>query len=111
MTDEIKNEEKNECKCFCKSKEFKKFLITSLGTFVGVYCALSLFAALHRPPMMPHHAYTFPGMRYGCPCKMIKHHNHHFVKGVMPDRTRFQKSNLDKYSPVPFESQQPNTTK
>ena len=39
--------------CFCQSKGFRKFLTTALGTFVGVYCALSLFAALHKPPMPP----------------------------------------------------------
>lgn len=50
MIEENKNlEVKNEC--FCQSKWFKKFLATALGTFVGVFCALSLFAALHKPPM------------------------------------------------------------
>ncbi len=39
--------------CFCQTKWFKKFLTTALGTFVGVFCALSLFAALHKPPMPP----------------------------------------------------------
>ena len=43
--------EKREC--FCQSKWFRKFLTTALGTFVGVFCALSLFAALHKPPMPP----------------------------------------------------------
>ena len=79
---------KNET-CFCKSEGFKKFLVVSLGTFVGGFCAISLFAALHKPPMMPmmpmmprHHM----GMHHGghhmmkhncdCPChkKMMKKH-------------------------------------
>lgn len=52
MTDENKIVEvKHEC--FCQSKDFRKFLVTALGTFVGVFCALSLFAALHKPPMPP----------------------------------------------------------
>lgn len=54
MTEENKgvNEEvKNTC--FCQSKGFRKFLTIALGTFVGVFCALSLFAALHKPPMPP----------------------------------------------------------
>ena len=49
MTEEIKTEEK-ECKCFCRSEGVKKFVIVALGTFVGVYAALSLFVAAHKPP-------------------------------------------------------------
>lgn len=50
MTEENKMVEvKNEC--FCQSKWFKKFLVKALAVFVGTYCALSLFAALHKPPM------------------------------------------------------------
>lgn len=61
MSDENKNldiqEVKEEKKCFCKSEEFKKFLIVTFGSFVGVFLALSLFAALHKPPMpiAPHY--------------------------------------------------------
>lgn len=55
MTNENNNvvtvEEKKEC--FCQSKGFRKFLIVAGGSFVGVFCALSLFAALHKPPMPP----------------------------------------------------------
>jgi hypothetical protein len=53
MSDEIREEQKGteECKCICQSKAFRKFLVIALGSFVGVFCALSLFAALHRPPM------------------------------------------------------------
>lgn len=51
MTEEQNFEVKEEkCNCICHSKEFKKFLVIALGSFVGVFCALSLFAALHRPP-------------------------------------------------------------
>ena len=60
MTDENKIEGFNygvnqgvQNECFCKSKWFRKFLTTALGSFVGVFCALSLFAALHKPPMPP----------------------------------------------------------
>ena len=52
MTDENKIVEVKQ-ECFCRSKSFKKFLITALGTFVGVFCALSLFSALHKPTMPP----------------------------------------------------------
>ena len=50
MNEEKAIEEK-ECKCFCKSEGFRNFLITALGTFVGVYMALSLFTSIHKPPM------------------------------------------------------------
>ena len=54
MSDENHNVEVKEekCNCFCHSKGFRKFLVIALGSFVGVFCALSLFAALHKPPMM-----------------------------------------------------------
>lgn len=51
MTEEIRTE--NKCKCLIKCECVKKFIVVALGTFVGFYCALSLFAALHKPPM-PH---------------------------------------------------------
>ena len=59
MTEEIKNVDVKEekCNCICQSKGFRKFLIVAGGTFVGVFCALSLFAALHKPPMMMHPAH------------------------------------------------------
>jgi len=53
MTEEKTTEiiKETECKCFCKSEGFRNFLITALGTFAGVYMALSLFSAIHKPPM------------------------------------------------------------
>lgn len=51
MTEEmIKETQKEECKCFCKSEGFRNFVVVATGTFVGVFCAISLFAALHKPP-------------------------------------------------------------
>ena len=70
-------EENTEIKheCICQSKGFRKFLTISLGTFVGAYCALSLFAALHKPPMMPPCPYGggMPRPAVQCPCGC----NHH----------------------------------
>ena len=43
--------EKKECNCFCRSEGFRNFVVTALGTFVGVYMALALFSAIHKPPM------------------------------------------------------------
>jgi len=51
MTDENKTVEEEKHTCLCRSKGFRKFLIVTGGTFVGVFLALSLFAALHKPPM------------------------------------------------------------
>ena len=53
-------ESKEQCKCFVHCECIRKFFIVALGSFVGVFCALSLFAALHRPPMP-------------CPMKMKMH--------------------------------------
>ena len=90
MSDEVKitTETKEEHKCFCQSKGFRKFLVIALGTFVGVYSALCLFTALHKPMMPPHgFGYGFgapmpPAMQ--CPCKQFK--MHHFDKGPRGDR-------------------------
>ena len=76
MTDENKevNEMENQREnreCFCQSKWFRKFLVTTAGTFVGVFCALSLFAALHKPPMPP------CAFGYGKMMRPAMHCNHH----------------------------------
>lgn len=80
MTEEIKvtneTEKKEGCNCFCHSEGFRRFLTIALGTFVGVYAALSLFAATHRPPM------PFGGFGFGapgfapCPYQKVIHHRH-----------------------------------
>ena len=77
MTEENKgvNYEENKVEkreCFCQSKWFRKFLTTALGTFVGVFCALSLFAALHKPPMPP------CPFGYGRMMRPPMHCHHHF---------------------------------
>ena len=84
MSDEIKVtneiENKPEHKCICQSEFFRKFLVIALGTFVGFYCALSLFAALHKPPMMHHQGFGGPAPIVApCPCGCM--HRHHFKGG------------------------------
>ena len=96
MSNEVKEPEEKECKCFCKSEGFRKFLTIALGTFVGVYCALSLFSALHKPPMFSPHQ----GFR-NCPCKMM--HHHHFVKPNMGDVKNLPPQGQEKRAP--FERQ------
>lgn len=79
MSNENYNVEIKEEKCFCHSKWFKKFLLVTVGSFLGVFLALSLFAALHKPPMMP------PACPCGCGCPLMRpamHHHHHFDRGA-----------------------------
>ncbi len=67
MSEETKNEIKQEC--FCKSELFQRTLAVTIGSFIGVFCAMNLFFALNKPPvMMFHHPY---------------HHYHHFSKQRM----------------------------
>ena len=86
MSDEIKitnnnghdeNNHEHDEKCFCKSKGFKKFLTIALGTFVGVYCALCLFSALHKPPMImgPQGGFGGAPIARPCPCKTMHHYH------------------------------------
>ena len=64
MTNENERIEEVKHECLCQNKGFRNFLVIATGTFVGVFCALSLFAALHKPPMM-----------MPCPChRMMGHH-------------------------------------
>lgn len=93
MSDEIKVETKEECKCFCHSKGFRKFLVVATGTFVGVFCALSLFAALHKPPMPPCPCGAYPMMRPPMA------HPHHFDKGPRGDFHKMKKE-FSKGAPV-----------
>ena len=53
---DVENNVEIKQECFCQ-KRFKDVLAIAIGSFIGVYCALSLFAAIHKPPchMMHHH--------------------------------------------------------
>ena len=100
MTEEIKVTEEKQT-CLCQSKGFKKFLIVAGGSFVGVFLALSLFAALHKPPMppMPMNPYAFggPGPQMVRPCHC---HHHHFDKGHRGDfHKKIMKDRMGKQLP------------
>ena len=100
----MSEEEKNETKCICQHKGFRKFVVIALGTFVGVYCALSLFAAIHKPPMYTPCRFAGgygmqPPIAAPCPCY---HHRHHFDKFQKPDRGNFVKVIRAKQEPAPF---------
>ena len=90
MSEENKNVVIETKKCFCESLLFKEFITKTLAVFVGVFCALSLFSALHRPKMPP------------CPCiKMMKrppihHMYHHRGPAKFEKYTRMQKADFYK---------------
>lgn len=90
-------QKERECKCFCHSECFKDFLKIALGSFVGVFCALSLFAALHKPPvcpMMPHPMFMPP-----------MHQHHHFDRGQKGDfhKVKLERKNFERKIPVKVE--------
>lgn len=86
MSEEVKNVEiKNGC--FCKERA-KDILTIAIGSFVGVYFALSLFAACHRPHF-PYHTIKAGGY-HGAMQRQIDHQPmRHFDKKMAPER--FQK--------------------
>ena len=108
MSDEEKIVEKkdDECKCFCKSEGFRNFLTIALGTFVGVYAALSLFTAIHKPPIMPPcgHRFMYGGpapIAAPCPFRQSEHKSFHKPhREHRPDFDKVDKFNKDK---APFE--------
>lgn len=102
---EINEKKEKECKCFCHSKGFKRFLTVALGTFVGVYCALCLFTALHRPPMPPQNFMPPVGIHNRCPYAMMQHHFDKADKGK--DRGCHKPKKCNNNVPAPFEQQRP----
>ena len=102
MTDEVKVvEEKHEC--LCQNKYFKKFIVVTSGTFVGAFLALSLFAALNKPPM------PVP-MPMPCPCQqqMVRPDfaPRHFDRGDRGEfHKKFEKHRADR--PVPPRTDRP----
>lgn len=107
MSEEIKNEEEKKCCCVCKffkTEAFQKFLIVALGTFLGMFCAMSLFFALHKPPMM-HHGHHF---RDGGANMERPMGQHHFKEHKNFDKGEFMpKPNFDK--PMPADAPKPET--
>ena len=93
---ECENEKKE---CLCQSKGFRKFLIIASGSFVGVYLALSLFFAIHKPPVF----IPFPPQaQVQCPCAMM----HHMRKFDRPNKPNFEKRIPQDFGQrPPFEAQ------
>ena len=76
----VEKEEKECCVCkLIRCENCKKFLVVALGTFVGVFCALSLFTAVNKPMMPPT---PHPFFNQGAPMiEMTMHRRHHFGEG------------------------------
>lgn len=99
MTEEKTTEitKETECKCFCKSEGFRNFVVTALGTFAGVYMALSLFGAIHKPPMpCPCHFMRPPMMMHG----QFKHNKdfkkfHKEFKGEINEGNKVKTPDID----------------
>lgn len=92
MTDEKKLEETKNC--ICTSKGFRKFLIVTFGSFFGVFFALSLYGALHKPPV------PCPGMQpqpyhHECRCDRNRPHGD-FHKKMKPPIDQKAPINVDK---------------
>ena len=101
---EIETTEK-KCNCFLCSTWFKKFLVKTLAVFVGTFSALSLFAALHKPPMIKPVPFG-PGMMRPCHCKM-HHYNYH--KGPKADfYKKMEKRDFQKFEKRDFEQKENN---
>jgi len=90
-----------EKKCICQNETVRKIFVIAVGTFVGVYAALSLFAATHRPPMMRPCPMAY-GMRppMAAPCPFHRHH--HFDKKFIGDKKDFIKDIDGQEGPAPF---------
>ena len=102
MTNENQSVENNEVRnvCFCQSEGVKRFLITALGSFVGVFCAICLFAALNKPPMPP--CPYAPMMRapIHCPCHLGKQERGKF-------QHKFEQRNFKRVEKRDFREQPP----
>ena len=95
----VQTVKEKECQCFCKSEGFRNFVITALGTFAGVYMALSLFTAVHKPPM-PCHCFRPPMQMHGQFRGQDGMHKfdrafHKDFKGKLKEGKEIQKPELD----------------
>ena len=107
MSEENKTVEVKQ-ECFCKSEWFKKFITKTLAVFIGTLCALSLFAALHKPPVMK--PVTFHGgMMRPCHCQMHHFYKHKPYRGDF--QRKFEKKDFQRVEKRDFERKVPIETK
>ena len=88
--------------CFCKSDWFKKFLTKTLAVFIGTFSALSLFAALHKPPMIKPVPY---GFKRPCHCQMHHFYGHRGPRGDF--HRKMEKRDFQKIEKRDFEQKAP----
>lgn len=111
MSEEIKKEEviveeKNAYCKFCNNKYVKQFIVVVLGSFVGGICALSLFAAVNKPPvMMP----KGPHMGMGGP--KMERQIHKFHKGPRYFNGEFKKQRHGEFKKHKFSHLKKHTNK
>ena len=96
MNEEVKNENKEQT-CFCKSELVQRTIAVTIGSFIGVYLALSLFCATHKPPTMMFHHHEFGKMPMQ---QRIMHEKFRKPHDFRPDfdasRENFQKNKPEK---------------
>lgn len=85
MSNEEKITQNQECDCICKNKYFKLGLTVAISSFIGLYCAMSLFFAIHKPPMPP------------CPCAHNGFHRPAFEYQMKFDKDRGCKKDFKKF--------------
>ena len=74
MSNEVEQKQIPQKECLCQNEFFRKIVAIAIGSFFGVFFALSLFCALHRPPMM----FPNPMMMSNYPMHYGAHRHHHF---------------------------------
>lgn len=69
-----------ECKCKEVRELAKKVVVIALGTAIGVYGGLSLFAATHKPPRPNFHHMKRPPMEWRGDFQRGPHPDFHRMK-------------------------------
>lgn len=86
MSDEIKEEFKNDKREHKCTKELKMFLLMILGSFLGCLVALCLFTAAVKP--QPHH---------GCPCHQPRIEAGRFHHDIGAPRGEFRRGKFQEH--------------
>ncbi len=96
MSNEVEQKQAEKKECLCQNEFVRKVVAVALGTFFGVFFALSLFCALHRPPMMMYNPMMMPS--HHCHC-MHRHHSFGYDKFIQkkfpPKEFHIQKEQVE----------------
>ena len=85
VSTENKEVKDSNCTCLCAHPLTKKILTIALGSFIGCYCALSLFSAIHKPPIPKMPPMGLP------PAQQMMYHPHHHSISDFERRPHFDK--------------------